>query len=216
MSLSTRYHVPDTKYLIGVDEAGRGPLAGPLALSALLVRDQRVLRQFAGIKDSKKLSEAKREKWFLKIKEAEKRGALVTETVLVENTAIDRKGMGRCLRDATATALARFTPEKDKVLVLLDGALYAPRMFPHQATIIKGDEKERVIAMASVVAKVTRDRAMYLLAKKYPLYGFERHKGYGTAAHYLAIKAHGVSAVHRRSFLRKMSNANKTPMTKSQ
>src|SRR3989344_4007310 len=203
MSLSTRYHVPDTKYLIGVDEAGRGPLAGPLALSALLVRDQRVLRQFAGIKDSKKLSQAKREEWFLKIKEAEKCGTLVTETVLVENTAIDRKGMGRCLREATSAALARFTPEKDKALVLLDGALYAPRMFPHQVTIIKGDEKERVIAMASVVAKVTRDRVMCLLAKKYPLYGFERHKGYGTAAHYTALAAYGMTQVHRRSFLGK-------------
>lgn len=86
--------------------------------------------------------------------------------------------------------------------VLLDGGLRAPVHYTNQQTIIKGDEKELVIALASIVAKVTRDKRMVALAKKFPAYGFEKHKGYGTRAHYEAIKKHGITPHHRKSFLK--------------
>ena len=203
-----KYKKLQFKCLIGVDEAGRGPLAGPLSLCALFVKNVQTLEWFVDIKDSKKLSEKKREWWFTKIKEAEAEGLLRAEVVFTDNKTIDEKGMGYCLKESVARALAPFVGEKEKTLVLLDGSLYAPREFPHQKTIIRGDEKERSIAMASVLAKVTRDREMCRLAKEYPEYGFEAHKGYGTKGHYLAIKAHGVSAVHRKSFLQRISNSN--------
>ncbi len=94
-------------------------------------------------------------------------------------------------------------PRGDKVKVFLDGGLRAPAHYKNQKTIIKGDEKELVIALASIVAKVTRDALLVKLGKKFPVYGFEKHKGYGTCAHYLAIKKHGITAHHRTSFLKK-------------
>lgn len=189
------------EYLIGVDEAGRGPLAGPLSVGAVMVEDKKVLRKFAGIKDSKKLSEKKREEWFEKIREASERGVLSYEVALVDNKKIDEKGMSFCLKEGVRRALALFLPDAARTLVLLDGTLHAPKDFLHQITIIKGDERERIIAMASIMAKVTRDRFMVMSSKKYPEYGFEIHKGYGTVAHYIAIKAFGISTIHRRSFL---------------
>ncbi|MBI1999016.1 MAG: ribonuclease HII [Parcubacteria group bacterium] len=187
--------------LIGVDEAGRGPLAGPLSVCALMARDKKVLRLFAGIKDSKQLSGKKREAWFEKIYAAAARGVLSYEVVLVSNKDIDKKGMSYCLKEGVRRALSVFARDVANTLVLLDGTLHAPEDFPHQITIVKGDERERIIAMASVMAKVTRDHLMAKLSKKYPGYGFEVHKGYGTKAHYAVLQKYGVSAAHRLSFL---------------
>jgi ribonuclease HII len=89
--------------------------------------------------------------------------------------------------------------------ILLDGSLYAPKEFKKQKTIIKGDEKEPAIGLASIVAKVTRDRYMLKMAGKHPLYGFENHVGYGTKKHYLAIKKHGMTDIHRKSFLKRVA-----------
>lgn len=197
-----RYQIPDTKYLLGVDEAGRGPLAGPLSIGAVMVKDKKALRAFARIKDSKRLSEKKREVWFEKIRAAAERGVLSYEVALIDNKEIDKNGIPFCLKEGVRRALQQFAPRAKDTLVLLDGTLHAPKDFPHQVTIIKGDEKERIIAMASIMAKVTRDRLMVSLSKKYPDYGFEIHKGYGTKAHYVALARFGASPLHRLTFLR--------------
>ena len=189
-------------FLIGVDEAGRGPLAGPLAVGALFVRDKSILRRFAGVKDSKKLSEKKREEWFLKIELAEKKGLLSFEVALLSASEIDEKGMSACLKKGVRRALRRFAREQEYTRVLLDGTLHAPKEFIHQTALIKGDERERIIAMASIVAKVTRDHLMVKLAHEYPQYGFEQHKGYGTKVHYKALTRFGASPIHRLTFLR--------------
>ncbi len=190
--------------LIGVDEAGRGPLAGPLSVCALMVKDKKVLRQFAGIKDSKQLTKKKREQWFEKIQEASRRGVLSYEVALVSHREIDKKGMALGLKEGVRRALSVFMRDAKDTLVLLDGTLHAPKDFPHQITIIKGDERERIIAMASIMAKITRDRFMVELSKKYPAYGFDIHKGYGTVAHYEAISRFGISPIHRVSFLNRL------------
>ncbi len=199
------YKKSDFACLIGVDEAGRGPLAGPLSIGALLVRHAGILSRFAGVKDSKKLSEEKREEWFSKIQRAEEKKLLSFEVALVSAEEIDTRGMSYCLKEGVKRALARFISEKEHTLVLLDGTLHAPQEFLHQMTLIRGDERERVIMLASIVAKVTRDRFMKERARQYPDYGFEVHKGYGTRAHYTAIAQFGISPIHRKSFFGKKS-----------
>lgn len=198
----------DFDCLIGIDEAGRGPLAGPLSVAALFVKNKKILRLFSRAKDSKKLSEKKREQWFLKIQQAASSGLLSFEVALVSAAEIDASGMSICLKEGVSRALARFAQEKERTLVLLDGTLRAGEKFTHQRTLIKGDERERVIALASIIAKVTRDRLMKELSRKYPQYGFEKHKGYGTRAHYEAIQKNGISPIHRKSFLTKFLISN--------
>ncbi len=197
------------KYIIGIDEVGRGPLAGPVAVGAVLIYSEhyrRVAKLFPVIKDSKKLSANKREEWLAKIRAAEKSGFLKTAVSLVSASVVDKKGIVPSIKTALAKSLkqleALHRPSLCSAKVLLDGGLKAPVHYKNQKTIIKGDEKELVIALASIVAKVTRDALMVKLGKKYPVYGFEQHKGYGTRAHYVAIKKHGINPHHRKSFLK--------------
>lgn len=210
---------PNIQYLVGVDEVGRGPLAGPVAVGAVCVQSkhQKKLAQWGrGFRDSKKLSARAREEWMAKIKEAKEDGLLEYSVAFVASSVIDKRGLSYAIRTALEKALEVVNylgpssatapedgPRGSEVRVLLDGGLRAPAHYKNQKTIIKGDEKELVIALASIVAKVTRDAWMVKLGKKFPLYGFERHKGYGTRAHYTAIKKHGVTAHHRMSFLKK-------------
>lgn len=214
---------PNIQYLVGVDEVGRGPLAGPVAVGAVCIhlKHQKKLEQWGrGFRDSKKLTARARQGWMVKIKEAKKDGLLEYSVAFVSSRAIDKKGIVLSIRTALEKALevvnylgpssATVTedgPRCDEVRVLLDGGLRAPSHYKNQKTIIKGDEKELVIALASIVAKVTRDAYMVKLGKKYPAYGFEKHKGYGTRAHYTAIKRHGVTPHHRKSFLKKKGGA---------
>ncbi len=196
------------KYIIGIDEVGRGPLAGPVAVGAVLIYAEhyrRVAKIFPVIKDSKKLSAKKREEWLVKIHDAEASGFLVSAVAFVAPSVIDKKGIAPSIRIALAKALATVIPTKGNPLwakVLLDGGLKAPAQYLNQQTIIKGDEKELVIALASIVAKVARDARMVKLGKKFPVHGFEKHKGYGTRSHYEAIKKHGITPHHRKSFLK--------------
>ncbi len=198
------------KYIIGIDEVGRGPLAGPVAVGAVLIYAEhykKVAKLFPVIKDSKKLSAKKREEWLVKIRDAEKAGFLVTSVAFVTSSSIDKNGLAPSIRTALAKALTVVVPTKGRPLwarVLLDGGLRAPAGYENQETIIKGDEKELVIALASIVAKVTRDARMVKLGKKFPEYGFEKHKGYGTRGHYSAIKKHGITPHHRKSFLKRV------------
>lgn len=199
------------QYFIGIDEVGRGPLAGPVAVGAVCVNIEhrkKLARWGQGFRDSKKLSASAREVWMKKIKQAEEDGLLQYSVAFVSSSVIDRTGIAPSLRMALSRALTSFDVvylDPEKTLVLLDGGLRAPAHYKNQKTIIKGDEKELVIALASIVAKVTRDALMVKLGKKFPAYGFEKHKGYGTRAHYLAIKKQGITAHHRKSFLKKMA-----------
>ena len=191
--------------LIGIDEAGRGPLAGPIAVGAFSVRNRNVLKLFKGVKDSKQLSERQREEWFEKVKNQKAKGEIFFAVSFSGAEVIDAKGITRATKAALSRCLKRLEKEDfchSRCRILLDGSLYAPDRYPNQVTIIDGDAKEKIIALASICAKVMRDRKMRRLAKRFPQYGFEVHKGYGTKAHYGAIKKHGASETHRKSFLK--------------
>jgi len=198
------------KYIIGIDEVGRGPLAGPMMVGAVAIAGDTGFLE--GIRDSKKLSEKKRNEWSEKIwMEKEKRNRLESGRLLagikiaivaVAPENIDRYGISQTIKGAVAKCLTTLKIAPDECEIMLDGSLYAPKEYKNQQTIIKGDEKFPVISAASVVAKVYRDAQMVKLNEKYPEYGFDVHKGYGTAAHIAAIKKHGLSAIHRRIFCR--------------
>jgi ribonuclease HII len=191
------------KFLVGVDEVGRGPIAGPVAVCAFLWKDRDVPLP-EKIKDSKKLSPQKREEWFSVIEEWESSGVVSFEVSFVDSNTIDEVGISPSISQALNKALYRLKVDPKNVMILLDGGLYAPDQYSYQETIIKGDENESIIALASIVAKVTRDRYMEKISELYPVYGFDVHKGYGTKDHYMAIKKHGPSPLHRRSFLKKV------------
>jgi ribonuclease HII len=182
------------KYTIGIDEVGRGPIAGPVTVCACMISSG-IAKKYKGIKDSKKLLEKKREEIFSIIKDK-----VQYKVTSISAKEIDKKGISFCIKKALAKSISIFPTDTQ---VLLDGGLKAPPEFKKQKTIIKGDEKEVCIALASIIAKVTRDRYMRKMAKKYPIYGFEGHKGYGTRAHYIAIENGGKSPLHRVSFLQK-------------
>lgn len=191
---------------IGIDEVGRGPLAGPLCVGACLVRkkNSRIFSKLvSGIKDSKKLTATKREQWFSVFTEAAHKGLCSWSAVLVSEKVIDGRGLSFALSYAIRRVLQNLRANPRHSQVLLDGGIKAPSAFLLQRTIIKGDEKKPIIATASIVAKVLRDRHMIRLGKRYPHYGFEKHKGYGTKAHYVALRKYGISEVHRWSFLRR-------------
>lgn len=190
----------EPKKLIGVDEAGRGPLAGPLAVCALHATSE-ILERYLGVGDSKQLSPKTRQAIFSELHEARAAGIVVYAVSFIAPERIDREGMSKCLALGVERSLSKLLIGPECAEVLLDGSLKAPPCYLLQKTIIKGDETETVISLASIVAKVTRDRRMMELGKLHPQYGFEKHKGYGTKAHYEALKLHGPSSVHRRSFL---------------
>jgi ribonuclease HII len=193
------------KFVVGVDEVGRGPLAGPVTVG-VLVLPIRNIKQFISVKDSKKLSSEKREEMYKRLLKLQKNEELSFAVVSSSNNVIDRRGISEALRIATEKALSKLKISPGDSQILLDGLLYAPQKFRNQKTIIKGDEKIPVIALASIVAKVTRDKYMIRLARKYPKYGFEIHKGYGTARHRAAIRKFGVTPIHRKSFLKNLSD----------
>jgi len=183
-----------------VDEVGRGPLAGPLAVGAVCI-DKKRRRYLRGVKDSKKLTPLAREVWYAKFRNLEKMGIIRYKVAFVSEAMIDRNGLSSALMKAVGSCLRRLEVGPD-TKIILDGSLYAPASYTQQKTLVRGDEKRSVIAAASIIAKVLRDRKMKCLGKRFPLYGFEKHKGYGTKAHYLALQIHGPSDFHRRSFLK--------------
>ena len=192
-------------FTVGVDEVGRGPLAGPLLVAAVSTRQsahsRRLSASLSGIRDSKKLSEQQREAWFLRLRGLRDGGLLDWRVSLVTPAGIDRRGMSYALRVSVARALAHLSCAPSETRVLLDGSLHAPRDFAHQETIVHGEDREPLIAAASIVAKVSRDRRMRRYAEHFPEYGFDTHKGYGTAAHRDAIERYGTCVIHRESFL---------------
>ena len=188
--------------LVGIDEVGRGPIAGPVAVGAFTFLTSHAPKLFKGVKESKQLTEQKREKWFSIIEQAREDGHVNYHVTFQSEKVIDSKGLSFAITRALSTSLAALQVGTHEALVLLDGGLKAPKEYVNQKTIIKGDEKKKVIALASICAKVLRDRKMNKLGKKHSEYGFETHKGYGTRGHYFAIEKHGLLGVHRRSFLK--------------
>src|SRR3989344_2589559 len=188
-------------FVLGVDEAGRGPLAGPVAVGVVMVPEGfDVLKEFPGVKDSKKLSEKKREEIFEMLVAHVARGDARYAVELESEKIIDKEGIATAVRRAVTRGVNALAPDAALVRVQLDGALKAPPEYS-QETIIDGDELVSLISLASIAAKVTRDRLMIEFAEDYPVYGFEKHKGYGTKAHYAALALHGPCVLHRSSYL---------------
>ncbi len=187
--------------MLGVDEAGRGPLAGPVAVGVVAVpAGFDVAKEFPGVADSKKLSEKKREKLFEMLETRVSHGDARFVVEFENAETIDKEGIVTAVRRALARGVNALAPDSALVHIQLDGALRAPREYS-QETIINGDELVPIISLASIAAKVLRDRLMVELSTQYPLYGFEKHKGYGTRAHYDALEKHGPCVIHRQSFI---------------
>lgn len=196
---------PSYGYIVGIDEAGRGPLAGPVAVGAVMVSYERLKEftaLFRGVKDSKKLSAQKREIWFQKLKTAEEGGLIRFRVSFSGSGTIDKRGINAAIFRSITASLGALPCPPQNSLILLDGGLRAPSMYRSQKTIIRGDEKIMIISLASIAAKVLRDRLMEKFSREYPRYGFDEHKGYGTKEHFKKIKKHGLSKIHRRSFLK--------------
>lgn len=181
--------------ICGVDEAGRGPLAGPVFAAAVILPEGLVIE---GVNDSKKLSEKKREELFDVICEK----ALAYNIAAVDEKTIDEINILQATYKAMTEAVNGLDIKPD--FAMIDGNRIPPELEVTAGAYVKGDALSESIACASILAKVSRDRYMRLLAERYPGYGFEKHKGYGTAAHIEAIRQLGVSPVHRRSFLTKI------------
>jgi ribonuclease HII len=220
----------NAKYIIGIDEAGRGPLAGPVSVGVVLVPADFDWDLIPGVGDSKQVSERNRGIIFKRAQELQKSGQLHYKVVMVSAKIIDKKGIVFAINSAMKTALnsvmhksyeskqkpripknsyfegglASLKIRLDEVMVRLDGSLRAPDYCVHQETIIKGDSKEKVIGLASILAKVTRDRYMVMqsLKPEFAIYDFARHKGYGTKVHREAIAKNGLSPLHRVSYCR--------------
>ena len=182
----------------GVDEAGRGPLAGPVVAAAAILpvkwAKTGLPRELAGLNDSKQLTKTQREQFFAFLTSC---GEVEYAVAQIDAAQIDAINILRATHDAMNAALAKLNPQPQHALV--DGLPVRTMSVP-QTAIVKGDARSYSIAAASVLAKVTRDRLMLEFDRRWPVYGFAEHKGYGTARHFAAIAAHGPCQIHRRSF----------------
>lgn len=193
-------------YLVGVDEAGRGPLAGPVAVGVAVVKKGFDWSKLPGVTDSKALKEPVREAIYKQAHLLKKSGHIGFKVVLVSAKEIDKNGIVPSINKALRKGMEGLNLNPTKCKVLLDGGLKAPDDYKNQKTIIKGDLKEKVIGLASILAKVTRDRHMIKLSRRdaFSLYELQKHKGYGTKSHRELIKKHGISEVHRQTFCRNL------------
>lgn len=195
------------KYIVGIDEVGRGPLAGPVTVCAVICEETQYkklklskLLPKAGM-DSKKLKEQDRNKFQKELKSLKTENKINFLITHVSNKVIDSKGISYAIRFAIKKNLESLMVSKN-YKILLDGSLKAPKEYKDQKTIIKGDEKEKIIAWASILAKVARDTLMIKMSKKYSGYDFHTNKGYGTKKHLDAIKSMGTSHIHRKTWIR--------------
>jgi ribonuclease HII len=209
-----------TKFIVGIDEVGRGPLAGPVTVAAVLVPASFPFRVPFGrtdLRDSKRLSAEKRRAWFTFLKSVP---SMRYAVVSMSPRSIDRMNISAAANEAATRAFgtlaARYGRAVRNSTVLLDAGLRIDRgilikygLLGRTQSLVKGDERVQAIAFASIIAKVTRDRFMELLDTRYPSYGFAAHKGYGTRAHIRAIRVHGPCPIHRLTFLRKVGRMKK-------
>lgn len=209
-------------WIIGIDEAGRGPLAGPIILSAfsapLKLRSKLIKILGGKIKDSKQFSAKRREEIYKELMKLKKEYEVdfkiaYTSAEIIDKNGISyatkiaiRKSLNSLFRNYTLLHDREILYKRENSIIRLDGLLKAPPEFKNQKTIIKGDEKDVFIACASIVAKIRRDRLMCRLGSKYPLYGLEIHKGYGTKLHRKFIKKWGLSEIHRKSFCKSITH----------
>lgn len=191
-------------YIVGVDEVGRGPLAGPVAVCAAMAPDSFDFNVFPKLTDSKKLSEKNREEIFHKALELQTAGSIRFAVQYQSAEVIDEMGIEHAINQALVGALADLNPSEKMVRIFLDGRLKAPSQFM-QETVVRGDESVPIISLASVIAKVSRDQVMVDLCNTHPEYGFSKHKGYGTKDHIHAIKENGPTTLHRKSFLSRIA-----------
>lgn len=196
-------YINGTKSIAGIDEAGRGPLAGPVVVACVVMpRDSMI----EGVNDSKKVSEKKREKLYEEITKE----ALGYGVGIISQEEIDKINILNATKEGLTLAiknLEKDLQEKNRdfqkpEIILVDALTKIDTDHIPYRSIIKGDSKSYSIAAASIIAKVTRDRIMREWDEVYPMYGFEKHKGYGTAAHIAAIKEYGLCPLHRRSFVK--------------
>ncbi len=189
------------KSICGIDEAGRGPLAGPVVVACVIMPEDSMLE---GVNDSKKISEKKREALYEKIIEE----AVGYGVAIIDQNEIDRvnilnatkKGVTTCIKELEKDLKGKNRGFEKPDMILVDALTQIDTDGISYRSIIKGDAKSYSIAAASIIAKVTRDRIMRQWDEVYPEYGFEKHKGYGTAVHIKAIKEHGLCPLHRKSF----------------
>lgn len=196
MSEHTMWEIEDSlglRLICGVDEAGRGPLAGPVCAAAVILPEH---LQIPGLTDSKKLTDKKRRELFPVIQEQ----AIAYGIGLASESEIDEINILRATFLAMRRALDQLTVRPE--IALIDGNRETDFGLPVK-TVVKGDSLSANIAAASILAKVTRDNIMVELAQQYPEYGFEIHKGYGTKAHYEALRTYGPCPIHRKTFLKK-------------
>jgi len=182
-------------FIAGLDEAGRGCLAGPVVAAAVILPldDENPATRFAGVRDSKQMTALARERLY----EVIMQHALAVGVGIGSVELIDERNILQATKHAMYSALAQLTIPPQALLI---DALLLPHLPLPQRSIIKGDARCLSIAAASVIAKVTRDRLMLQLHQQFPLYGFEQHKGYGTLAHLAALQEHGPTPLHRKSF----------------
>ncbi len=190
----------EVQYIAGVDEAGRGPLAGPVVAAAVVMpRDFDV----PGIDDSKKLTEKKREALY----EIIRASALAWGIGIVDHKRIDEINILQATKEAMRQAVAEVSEKMDRQGKRLEHIIFDAMTIEEipipQTNVVKGDSKSLSVAAASILAKVTRDRMMKEFAVKYPGYGFEKNKGYGTKAHYEGLRIYGMCPIHRKTFLKK-------------
>ncbi len=213
------------RYIVGLDEVGRGPLAGPVVVAAaLIMQNVKIKDKKLGIpRDSKKLTPKQREDW---VRYFENNPKIFYAVAQVSPRVIDKINISAAANLAAWRAYGRLIKKSKihpssnyeraskikNVGVFLDGGLYLKKkgFYPGAKTIIKGDQKIPAISIASIIAKVYRDDLMNKMAKKHPGYGFEIHKGYGTKAHYSALRKLGPSEIHRLTFLGKKHKITKS------
>jgi ribonuclease HII len=185
------------RYVVGLDEAGRGPLAGPVVAAAVVLPAP---SQIDGLQDSKRLTPRQRDAVYSRIQQQ----ALAYGVGVISHAQIDQRNILWATQAAMLTALRQLPAVPD--LLLIDGNVALPTTVP-QRLLIGGDARCASIAASSVLAKVTRDRLMLAYAQEYPLYGFDQHKGYPTLEHYARLRLYGPCAIHRRSFRGVVSTA---------
>lgn len=179
--------------ICGIDEAGRGPLAGPVVVAAVIMPKDSMIE---GVNDSKKVSEKKREKLYEEITQK----AIAWGVGIIDQEEIDNINILNATKKGLTTALTQLTEKPD--IILVDALTKINTLGIPYESIIKGDAKSYSIAAASIIAKVTRDRIMRKWDEIYPEYGFEKHKGYGTKAHIEAIQNYGICKIHRKTFVK--------------
>lgn len=200
-------------YRIGIDEVGRGPLAGPVVVAAVaLPRGMRLPKTLGELRDSKKLTPASRARWAAWIKEN-----LPYRVSRCGSASIDARNISACANTCALRCYARLADELEVSRIQLDGGLYLGSKaiqlarFPEASSSPKADEDFPEVALASILAKETRDAVMRRYDRRYPGYGFARHAGYGTKAHYEALKTLGPSPIHRLTFLSSLGTMGPLP-----